>query len=189
MLIALTCLSEIVDLNLFSFNMIPWLPGIVSPPEPTVAPPCRPCPCMQIDTQGIYQLQVHCTEPHVKSGGNLWLAADRVREHFRGSVKINQRNEEISDLLAPQSFPSLRLIFMSIRHEWSSQHRSARFMERGLSPCSNYPLPLNVLNVWTLREKDMAHHYLLCSLKKKKWKERLVWARQCQVIFIHHSSN
>lgn len=133
--------------NLFLFKMVPWLPGFVSQPELTVPPACSLCPCVQIDTQGIYQLQVQCTEPHVKSGGNLRLTPNRVREHFRDSVKINQHNEEISDSLMPQSFPSLRVIFMSFHHEWSSQCHSSWFMEHGLSPCSNYLLPLNVLNV------------------------------------------
>lgn len=141
----IACFWEIGDLNLFLFNTVPWLWGIVRQCVPAVLVPFCLHLCMQIDTRGIYQLQVHCTESHAKSGGNLWLATNRVRERFRGSVKINQHNEEISDLLASQSFPSLRLIFMSIHHGWSGQHCGSRFMERGLSPCSNYLLPLNVL--------------------------------------------
>lgn len=76
----------------------------------------------------------------MKSGGNLGLAVDWVREHFRARVKINQYNEEISELLASQSLPSLRMIFMRIQQP----RGHCKFMERRLPPCSNYPLPLNV---------------------------------------------
>lgn len=169
--------------------MVPRLRGIVRQPESTAPPPCRLCPCMQSDTLGIYQLQVHCTQLHVKSGGNLWLAADRVRVRFRGSVKINQRNEEISDLLAPQSFPSLRLIFMSIRHEWSSQRYSTRFMERGLSPCSNYLLPFECAECWNIKRKGHGTSLVSVQCGEKKTKKEGVWARQRRTIFIHHRSN
>lgn len=60
---------EIVDLNLFLFNIVLWSPDTDSHPEL----PWRLCPCMQIGTQGIYQLQVHYGEPHVKSGGNVCI--------------------------------------------------------------------------------------------------------------------
>lgn len=158
--------------SVFLFYMVPWLRGIVSQPESTAQPPCRLCPCMQSDTQGIYQLQVHCTQLHVKSGGNLWLAADRVRERFRGSVKINQRNEEISDLLAPQSFPSLRLIFMSIHHEWSSQTLQLQVYGAWIVTLFQLSPTFECAECWNIKRKG--HGTSLVSVqcgKKEKEKE------------------
>lgn len=82
--------------------------------------------------------------------------------------KIRRRNENLSDLLAACSSDSLRPIFMSIYHERRQEEvevgvkrgwvglrcvclrGGVGFMERGLSPCSNYQLPLTAARVSAL---------------------------------------
>lgn len=69
----------------------------------------------------------------VHSGGKL----TDFRGTLKGSVKFNCCNEDISDLLAVCSLPSLGLLFMSIYHQ-SAVISNIGFMEHGQRPSYSY---------------------------------------------------